>query len=358
MDGMRVERPLPPGDLEYVRREAAGLWPHLKGARLFITGATGFFGRWLLESLFLANERDGLGAHVVALSRNPDAFLNAAPHFAIPGLRWLKGSVTTLAADALTGEKFDMVIHLATEADMKATAADPQAAIGVIADGTRRALEVAVRTGARRFLFTSSGAVYGPQPSDMEQIPETYEGRPDPMDRAYPYALPGEAKRQAEVLCVDYARQKGLGAVIARCFTFSGPGLPTERKFAFGNFMGDAIAGRPIQIKGDGTNVRSYLYAADLAIWLWTLLLRGTPGRAYNVGSEQPITMSQLAEIISSELGAQGIEILEQPRPRGAIDRYVPSTQRARAELGLREKFSLTEIVQRTAAWQRTAVKH
>jgi nucleoside-diphosphate-sugar epimerase len=355
---MRVERPLPSEDLEYVRREAAGLWPDLKGARLFITGATGFFGRWLLESLFLANERDGLGAHVVALSRNPDTFLHAAPHLAIPGLRWLKGSVATLAADALTGEKFDMVIHLATEANMQVTAGDPQAAIGVITDGTRRVLEAAVRTGARRFLFTSSGAVYGSQPSDMEQIPETYEGRPNPMDGVHPYALPGEAKRQAEVLCVDYARRKGLCAVIARCFTFAGPGLPTEGKFAFGNFMSDAIGSRPIQIKGDGTTVRSYLYAADLAIWLWTLLLRGTRGRAYNVGSEQPITMSQLAEIISNELGAQGIEILQQPRPGGAIDRYVPSTQRARGELGLQEKFSLPEIVQRTAAWQRTAVKH
>jgi nucleoside-diphosphate-sugar epimerase len=274
MGGLRPGRPLPADDLDFIVREAAGLWPQLRGARLFITGATGFFGRWLLEGLFAADERHNLGVRAVALSRDPDRFLGSAPHLALPGLGWVRGSVATLRPDALGGEAFDMVIHMATEADMQASAADPLAAADVITGGTRRTLEVAARAGARRFLFTSSGAVYGPQPPGMELIAEDYTGAPDPRDAASPYAIPGEAKRQAELLC---AGRSGPETVIARGFSFAGPGLPLDGKFAFGNFIGDALGGGPIVIKGDGTALRSYLYGAELAVWLLTLLLRG-PG--------------------------------------------------------------------------------
>jgi dTDP-glucose 4,6-dehydratase len=358
MGGMSIEGPLPAEDLDYVGRETQALWPELKGARIFITGGTGFFGRWLIESLLLADKRHELGVSVVALSRDPGAFLKGAPHLATAGIRWITGSVTTLGREALAGERFDAVIHLATEADMRATQGNPNAASDVITEGTRRVLGVAVRTGARRFLFTSTGAVYGRQPRDMERISEDYPGAPDPTGAPSPYALAGQAKRRAELQCIETAQRDGLGAVIARCFTFAGPALPTGGKFAFGNFMRDALQGGPIVIKGDGTNIRSYLYAADLAVWLWTLLLRGAPARVYNVGSEKAVTLRQLSEAIASELGAKGVEVLQEPAPGAAPDRYVPSTRRAREELGLREGFSLPEIIRKTAAWHRSMVKH
>jgi nucleoside-diphosphate-sugar epimerase len=358
MDGMSLGKPLPPEDLEYVGSRVAALWPQLKGARLLMTGATGFFGRWLLESLLFANERHNLGVSVVALSRDPGAFLNASPHLATASLRWRTVSVATLQSDSFAGETFDMVIHLATEPDMRVTRASPNAAAGVIIDGTRRTLEVAARTGATRFLLTSTGAVYGAQPPDMERISEDYPGVPDPLDEMSPYGFAGEAKRQAELLCLTAARAGGLGAVIARCFTFAGPGLPIDGKFAYGNFMRDSLAGGPIIIKGDGTTVRSYLYSADLAVWLWTLLLRGVPGRAYNVGSEHALTLKQLAELMDGELGSKGITVLQNSASGLAPDRYVPSTHRARGELGLQEGFSLPQMIRNTASWHRSKVKH
>ena len=353
---MRVEGPLPSEDLNHVRQGAAAFWPELKGVRVFITGATGFFGRWLIESLLSADEHHGLGIRILALSRDPVSFLTRAPHLVGPRLIWLKGSVAHLEADALGGEKVDMVIHLATESDMRATQANPGAAAAVITDGTRRALELAAHAGASRFLFTSTGAVYGRQPPEVERIEESYSGKADLLDVSNPYGIPGDAKRQAELLCERFARENGLGAVIARCFTFAGPGLPADSKFAFGNFMRDALKGAPIVVEGDGTPVRSYLHAADLAIWLWALLLRGTPGRAYNVGSEQPVSLLHLAETISNNLGSPGIEVRRKAQPGSPPDRYVPSTRRARRELGLSESFSLPEIVQRTAAWHRLQV--
>jgi nucleoside-diphosphate-sugar epimerase len=354
---MSPKRPLPAGDLDHVVRGGAALWPQLRNARIFMTGATGFFGRWLLESLLAADKQHGLGVRIFALSRDPASFLAAAPHLAVPSLSWMRGSVATLDLRALELERFGLVIHLATEADLEATRADPAAAIGVITEGTRRVLDVAARTGAQRFLFTSSGAVYGRQPPGMERIPEEYPGVPDPLDRQSPYAVPGEAKRQAELLCAEYAGRHGLRAVVARGFTFAGPALPTDSKFAFGNFMGDALAGRPIRIRGDGTAVRSYLYAADLAAWLWALLLKGTPGRAYNVGSEEALSMRQLADAVAAELGSPGVEVLQQAKAGAVPERYVPSTARARQELGLREGFGIREIIRRTADWYRGAVR-
>ena len=355
---MNAHGPLPREDLEFVEKGAAALWPQLAGARIFVTGATGFFGKWILESLFSANERHGLGVRVLALSRSPEAFVEANPHMEREGLRWMTGSVETLEPADLSGEALDFVIHLATEADLKAAAADPSAAAGVITGGTRRVLEAARRAGARRLLFTSSGAVYGPQPAATEYVGEGYPGLPNSGNGASPYGATGEAKRQAELLCAAHGSGDGLGAVIARCFTFAGPGLPLRDKFAFGNFMADALGGGPIIIKGDGSSVRSYMYAADLAVWLWTLLLKGAPGRAYNVGSEQAVSVRRLAESIGAVLGSHGIEMLQTPKPGAVPDRYVPSTLRAREELGLSEHFSLTDTIRRTAVWLRSEVKH
>jgi dTDP-glucose 4,6-dehydratase len=331
------------------------LWPRLRGARILVTGATGFFGRWILESLLLANERHGLGVRAEALSRDPEAFLESAPHLSGPCLKWTKASVATLSSGTLAGDRFDLVIHLATEADLNA---DPAGAFALITDGTRRVLEVALHKGASRFLFASSGAVYGLQPPGMEFVSEEFDGRPDPSDHTNPYALPGEAKRQAELLCGEFARRHGLASVIARCFTFAGPGLPLGSKFAFGNFLRDALEGGPIVIKGDGTAIRSYLHAADLTVWLWTLLLDGAPARAYNVGSENAVSMLQLAALISRELDIPRIEVRQEAKPGARPDRYVPSTLRAREELGLGETVGLLETVRGTAAWNGVPAKH
>ena len=143
---------------------------------------------------------------------------------------------------------------------------------------------------------------------------EDYLGAPDPVD---PRSAYGHAKRMAEQWCVAHHRRHGIEPLIARCFAFAGPGLPLEINYAIGNFIRDALAGGPISVAGDGTPCRSYLYAADLALWLWTILLRGTPCRPYNVGSEAAVSIRELAEAVTEAVApGMRVNIARSPPPQ------------------------------------------
>lgn len=181
----------------------------------------------------------------------------------------------------------------------------------------------------------------------MTHISEEYLGGPNCSDPGSAY---GEGKRAAEVLCACFQKQHGLETMIARCFAFVGPFLPLEVHFAIGNFIRDALRGGLIRVGGDGTPFRSYLYAADLAIWLWTILIKGTPARAYNVGSTHDLTIAELAETVREVVNPNvAIEIAKKPVAGSLPSRYVPATTRARTELELHDRVELKMAIQRTA---------
>jgi nucleoside-diphosphate-sugar epimerase len=341
-------------DLDHILQHTDGLWEPLRGQNIFVTGGTGFYGRWLLESFAHVNDSLGLGAKLVVLSRDPEAFAAKAPHLGRhAAIKFVRGDIRNFTAAEVRSqlgptapEQFRFVIHAATESTGNMNVEDPLRMIETIGQGTRAALEFAVATGAKRFLLTSSGAVYGRQPSDMTHVPETYLGGPDPLSVSSSYA---ESKRMAELLCASYYRQHGLEPLITRGFAFVGPFLPLDAHFAIGNFIRDALRGGPIAVNGDGTPYRSYLYAADLAIWLWTILLKGQPCRAYNVGSEDAHTIHDLAKVVAKVCGGGPVQVKEKPDPAKPPHRYVPSCRRAVEELGLQPWIELADGIRRTA---------
>ncbi len=334
-------------DLEHVLVHTRDLWEEVRGGRIFVSGGTGFFGCWLLESFAWANAQLNLDASMVVLTRNPEAFERKAPHLTSnPSINFQVGDVRSF--DFPDGQ-FRFIIHAATDTTAHDT---PEAQIDMfdtIIGGTRRMLDFARHCGTAKLLFTSSGAVYGNQPAEIAHLPEQFPGGPDVTDRRSVY---GESKRMAEMLCNLYSAKYGTDCKIARCFAFAGPYLPSDGHFAFGSFIRDALRGNSILVKGDGTPYRSYLYGADLAIWLWTILFRGRSCRPYNVGSECAVSIADLALQIAQTVAPDlKVEVACKPVPGQLPARYVPSTERARTELGLQEYVDLKESIVRSANW-------
>lgn len=336
-------KPLPSEDLAHVLEHTRGLWQEAHGTSFFITGGTGFFGLWLLESFAFINDTLGLQMKACVLTRNPSAFAEKAPHLASrQDLAFLEGDVRDFA---FPEGSFDHIIHAGTTSSAPV---EPQEMFETIVDGTRRVLQFAAASGCRKLLFVSSGAVYGKQPPELTHIPEDYLGAPDPLDPASAY---GEGKRAAEMLCVIAGKKHGFEIKMARCFAFVGPHLPLDAHFAIGNFIRDALAGSPIRVNGDGTPLRSYLYAADLAVWLWTLLFTGAAGCAYNVGSDQAVSIARLAYAVASlRVPSLPVEIGASPTPGSMPVPYVPDITLA-ANVGLGALLPLADALRRTLAW-------
>jgi nucleoside-diphosphate-sugar epimerase len=337
---------LPASDLDHIFTHTEGFWEDIRNKRLFITGGTGFFGCWLLESLAWANDKLNLNASVHVLTRDDKAFKKKAPHLAsYPSFHFHIGDVRTFK---FPEGSFSHIIHAATSTNATLNDEDPLLMFDTIAEGTRHALDFAVHCSAKKFLLTSSGAIYGKQPSDMPHISEDDCGAPNPAD---PYSAYREGKRAAELLCVLYSNKYGLETKIARCFSFVGPRLPLDIHYAIGNFIRDGLHGGPILVNGDGTPYRSYLYAADLTIWLWTMLFKGKSCRPYNVGSEDAMTIAQLADTVAQCFQKPVVVKIAKSRdPNMPPERYVPSTKRAREECGVYQTIDLKESIRRTIA--------
>lgn len=336
-------------DLAHIWQKTDSCIQEFSNANFFITGGTGFFGMWLLESLSYLNQVLKIKFSVTVLTRNIKKFLEKAPHFKNTSwLNFIEGDICSFAFPK-DNPQFSHIIHAATEASAKLIREQPITMLDVTALGTRRVLEFAKVCRAKSVLLTSSGAVYGKQPEDLSHVPETYLGAPDVLSANSAY---GVGKRYAEHLACLYAQEAGFEIKIARCFAFVGPYLPLDTHFAIGNFIGAVLNNNEaIDILGDGSPFRSYLYAADLVTWLWVILCKGESGRAYNLGSEDAIDIESLAKTVAQGHSQIKINIHQQRRENLKPARYVPDTSLAREALGLRQWVSLSDAIQRTVQW-------
>lgn len=338
--------PVSTTDLQHILAHSESDFADLRGARLFITGGTGFFGTWLLEAIVAANRQLNADIETWVLSRDPAAFARRSPHLAeAPGIHWLRGSVTDFA---FPDGSFGHIIHAATAASAQLNENQPRAMLDTILHGTERVLEFAAGHATRKLLLTSSGAIYGPQPSALDGFPENHQGAPDCLS---PRSAYGEGKRVAELLCALATENGGMVTTIARCFAFVGPHLPIDSHFAVGNFIADHLAERDITVKGDGTALRSYLYAADLVIWLLAILNRGSNRTPYNVGSDVALSIAELAQRVAKLGRKRRVFIHAHAIPGQAPERYCPNIEKARKELNLEVHIDLDEALRRTVLW-------
>ena len=294
--------------------------------RIFITGGTGFFGKSMLDYRLRHPEWPWAQAEWVILSRSLESFAASSPRLANqPGISFVSGDVRDFA---FPEGHFDAIIHAATSA---VTTLPDAEMTSVILGGAQHVADFAKASGCGKILFTSSGAVYGLRTSPASED-----------DVCNPVTAYGRSKLAAEKMLIE----SGLDVKIARCFAFVGQYLNRRIHFAIGNFMQNCLDGKPIVINGDGTPLRSYLYADDLVEWLFAILERGESGRPYNVGSGRAVSIRELAETVRRVFGSKSeIVVNGKPTPGAKPSVYVPSIARARSELRIDVKVGLEDAV-------------
>jgi nucleoside-diphosphate-sugar epimerase len=330
-------------DLEYIYSKTKHLVNELNGKTILVTGGTGFIGKWILEYFLFLNHSKYINFKVIVLSRNPRVFLERFKKFNVPFIQFIQGDIVEFNFKTLP--YCNIIIHAAADADAKLNYEQPLKMIDTIVDGTRKVLDYAAGAQTKKILFLSSGAIYGIQANDMTGFSEDHFGGPDVLLTSSAYA---EAKRLAELFCICYLKQFEMNVSIARCFAFVGPYLPLDMHYAIGNFIGNALNREDIIIKGDGMPLRSYMYAADLLIWLLFILFTGENGQAYNVGSDNAVSIKELAQEVTKFFPDLSVRVLGQINPTDRNQNYIPCTKKIKTELNVPDILTLNEAIHRT----------
>lgn len=349
-----ISRQIIQEDCEQVLSGAIEQLAGLRGETLLITGGTGFVGTWIAELVLHLNDHHGFKTRLKLLSRQETDLCSTAPH--LTGHRDVKlirqdvQTLTDLPNDVT------LLIHAAASPDTRLHASDPLRTIRTITTGTDSVLAAASRLPhLKRFMNVSSSLIYGVQSWDTETMPENYcSGLLDCSSMLSSYA---EAKRLSETILAAYRSEHRLPIVNMRPFAFIGPYQRLDRPWAVNDFIRDGLLGGPIRILGDGETVRSYMYASDMAFWALRILLAGSIGSSYNVGSPCAIRLKDIAQKIAECFpGKLRVECRGLVDGKGKRSKMIPDVGAAQLQLGLTMKVALDSALRRTIKWNQAKV--
>lgn len=272
----------------------------LFGKTFLITGASGLIGSFLVDLLFYANETLQAGIKVYALVRDREyavrRYQSITEH---PDFHLI---VQDVCEPLAFGERADYVIHAAGDGYPKAFRERPVETMQPALMGTWRLLEYVRKTGGVRFLYLSSGEIYGDMIDNGEGFSETDSGYVDTMRSRSCYP---SAKRAAETMCAAYHAEYGLDAVVARLSHIYGPNVSEKDNRATAQFFQNVLEGKDVILKSQGKQMRSYTYVADCASALMTVLAKGEAGEAYNISNpDSRATIAEFAQM-TAEFGGQ-----------------------------------------------------
>ena len=307
----------------------------LDNSNILITGGTGLFGKSILN--FLIYIRQYYNFDITVLTRDKYSFLFSNPNYNTNFINFINGDIRNFNPD----KEYDYIIHAAAPASAKLEKENPLEMYSIILDGTKNIINIANNMNVKKLLFTSSGAVYGEQFESIKSFKEAYYGNP--------ITYYGKAKKISEELLLD----SNINVSIARCFAFVGPYLNLNIHFAIGNFIRDVIENKDIIIKGDGRPLRTYLYTADLVIWLFTVLLNSKDKSIYNVGSSKEISIYNLAKKVSKSVNdyTGNIKVLTEANYNYPTPKYIPDNTKIIDELRVQENYTLDNAIKRTIKW-------
>jgi len=274
-------------------------WDKLKGTSVLITGASGLIGSFLTDVLMWRNWNADMNCKIYAMNRNAfSAQERFAQYLGSPLFSFL---VHDIAEKLEMEERFDYILHLASNTHPLAYATQPISTITTNVIGTDNLLRYAANHGTRRFLFASSNEIYGENRGDTEFFTEEYCGyiNCNTLRAGYP-----ESKRCGEALCQAYWKEKGVDIVISRLTRSYGPTILQSDTKAMSQFIRKAVSGEDIVLKSEGNQYYSYAYVADTVSGLMTTLLKGKTGEAYNIADEKSdIMLKDLASVIAKMCG-------------------------------------------------------
>lgn len=303
-------------------------WHELAGRTIMVTGATGFIGSYLIETLCaLRNQPASAPKAIIAHVRSRQKALARFAGMAGAGeLVILEGDVGH-AIDL--DQPVDVIIHAASPASPRHYLTDPVGVLRANLSGTQWLLELAARHGAK-VLFFSSAEVYGQ--TDIVPTPENAYGYVDPTTVRACYA---EGKRAAETLCVAWHHQFGTQVSMVRPFHTYGPGIALDDGRVFADFVADIVAGRDIVMHSDGLATRAFCYVTDAVRGFFTVLFHGQSGQAYNVGNPAGETsIADLADMLVALYPEKGLQVVrdasrrDQAYAQSPVIRNVPDIAR------------------------------
>lgn len=283
-------------------------WSELAGKVVLVTGASGFLPAYMVELLLWQNRHANASAptKIIGVVRNADkAYARFSSYRYNSDLQLIVQDVCSpLDIDG----PVDYIIHAASQASPKFYGTDPVGTLSANVIGTHNLLGLALEKKVKRFLFFSSGEVYGTVPN--AKAGEQDYGYLDPLDIRSCY---GESKRMGENMVVSWGHQFSVPVVIVRPFHTYGPGMQLNDGRVFADFVADIIAGRDIVMKSDGMAVRAFCYLADAIAGFFTVLFKGGCGQAYNVGNDRTeSSIIDLAELLVSLFPERNIKVQRQ----------------------------------------------
>jgi len=323
----------------------------LKNNTVLVTGGTGFVGKWISEMISYINENESYNINLYLLGRDISNFRNQVPHLAEK--KFIKLIEQDVRYIHSIPDEVNFIIHAAGTPDSRFHVSEPLKTIETIYKGTQSLLDAATRLSSlKKIICLSSHQVYGKNES-RQRMTENFLGILSPISANNCYE---ESKRISETLCSYYRNYLKLPILILRPFAFLGPYQSLEKPWAINSFIRDSILGGPIRILGNGLTERSYLYAGDMAYWILKSLVAGNIGEVYNLGSNKPISLNDLAFKIQGQFQTN-IEIISKSAKEiyDSSSFIVPDTEKTTTELGVKENFNVDYSIERTIKWNNLA---
>lgn len=270
----------------------------LKNTTILITGARGLIGSFTIDFIMYLNKERNLNCHIYAMGYSDKGKERFKSYLDNSLFEYIIHDVNE---PFVFEKKFDYIIHLASNTHPVLYATHPISTITTNVIGTKNLLDLALKSNCKRFVFASSNEIYGENRGDVELFNEDYCGyiNSNTLRAGYP-----ESKRCGETLCQAYIEEKKLDIVIARFTRTYGPTLLKDDSKALSQFLNKALNKEDIILKSEGNQYYSYTYVYDAVYGLFTVLLKGKCGEAYNISNiKSDITLKDLANLIANEVG-------------------------------------------------------